>query len=83
MPWIADLILLAAIWGGSFLLTLTTTFLIPVFGVAYGNLFAGEQITPRMALGGLAIPLGTALSLGLLAPRRGAVQTPKKEGGVA
>jgi len=49
---------------------LTTTFLIPVFGVAYGHLFAGEALTLRMALGGLAILLGTALSLGVLTFKR-------------
>ena len=45
---------------------LTSTFLIPVFGVAYGHLFAGEALTLRMGLGGLAILIGTALSLGVL-----------------
>lgn len=49
---------------------LTSTFLIPVFGVAYGTLLANEPFTLRMVLGGLTVVVGTALSLGLLMPRR-------------
>jgi drug/metabolite transporter (DMT)-like permease len=57
---------------------LTVTFLVPVFGVAYGSLFMHEAITPRIIAGGLTIVIGTALSLGLLGrkPAAGAVPAP-------
>jgi drug/metabolite transporter (DMT)-like permease len=42
------------------------TFLIPVFGVAYGSVFLGEVITPVMLVCGGVIVLGTALATGLL-----------------
>jgi drug/metabolite transporter (DMT)-like permease len=42
------------------------TFLIPVFGVAYGSLFLSEVITNSMVLYGAVIVLGTALSTGVL-----------------
>jgi drug/metabolite transporter (DMT)-like permease len=42
------------------------TFLIPVFGVAYGSLFLSEVITSSMVLCGAVIVLGTALSTGVL-----------------
>jgi drug/metabolite transporter (DMT)-like permease len=42
------------------------TFLIPVFGVAYGGLFLSEVITPTMVIFGAVIVLGTALSTGAL-----------------
>jgi drug/metabolite transporter (DMT)-like permease len=42
------------------------TFLIPVFGVAYGGLFLSEVVTPTMLLFGAVIMLGTALSTGVL-----------------
>jgi drug/metabolite transporter (DMT)-like permease len=45
----------------------TVTFLIPVFGVAYGGLFFSEVITGTMLVCGAVIVLGTALSTGLLA----------------
>jgi drug/metabolite transporter (DMT)-like permease len=45
----------------------TVTFLIPVFGVAYGGLFLSEFITGTMLVCGAVIVLGTALSTGLLA----------------
>jgi drug/metabolite transporter (DMT)-like permease len=44
----------------------TVTFLIPVFGVAYGGLFLNEVITGTMLACGALIVLGTALSTGLL-----------------
>jgi drug/metabolite transporter (DMT)-like permease len=44
----------------------TVTFLIPVFGVAYGGLFLNEVITGTMLACGAVIVLGTALSTGLL-----------------
>lgn len=42
------------------------TFLIPVFGVAYGGLFLSEAVTPTMVIFGAVIVLGTALSTGVL-----------------
>ena len=42
------------------------TFLIPVFGVAYGGLFLNEVITTTMVIFGAVIVLGTALSTGVL-----------------
>jgi drug/metabolite transporter (DMT)-like permease len=45
---------------------LAVTFLIPVFGVAYGVLFLGEALTVWMLICGAVIVLGTALATGLL-----------------
>ncbi len=45
---------------------MTVTFVTPLFAVAYGGLFLGEQITPWMVLCGLVIVCGTALSTGLI-----------------
>lgn len=42
------------------------TFLIPVFGVAYGGLIFSEAISPTMLVCGAVIVLGTALSTGAL-----------------
>jgi drug/metabolite transporter (DMT)-like permease len=42
------------------------TFLIPVFGVAYGTILLGEKITLTMVVCGAIIILGTALSTGVL-----------------
>jgi drug/metabolite transporter (DMT)-like permease len=42
------------------------TFLIPVFGVAYGWLFLSEVVTGSMLVCGAVIVLGTALSTGVL-----------------
>lgn len=42
------------------------TFLIPVFGVAYGALLLSEKITLTMVICGAVIVLGTALSTGVL-----------------
>jgi drug/metabolite transporter (DMT)-like permease len=42
------------------------TFLIPVFGVAYGAILLSEQITLTMVVCGAVIILGTALSTGVL-----------------
>ena len=50
--------------------TLTVTFLIPVFAVAYGALLLGETITPWMVGCGAVILIGVALSSGLIDPRR-------------
>src|SRR5450830_699976 len=45
---------------------MTVTFVTPLFAVAYGGLFLGEQITPWMVLCGVVIVCGTALSTGLI-----------------
>ncbi|MCW1967908.1 MAG: DMT family transporter [Anaerolineae bacterium] len=45
---------------------LTVTFLIPAFGVAWGNLFLGEAISWNVLFGSLIILLGMALVLGKL-----------------
>ncbi len=45
---------------------LGVTFLIPVFGVAYGGIFLSETITVSMVVCGLVIVLGTALSSNLV-----------------
>lgn len=45
---------------------MAVTFLIPVFGVAWGRLFLGEPITAQMIAGCLVILLGTALATGKL-----------------
>ena len=46
------------------------TFLIPVFGVAYGAILLNEAITLTMILCGAVIVLGTALATGVLKPTR-------------
>jgi drug/metabolite transporter (DMT)-like permease len=46
----------------------SVTFLIPVFGVLWGILFLGEQLTLNMLMGCAVILLGTSLSTGVLAP---------------
>ncbi|AIY42944.1 Permease of the drug/metabolite transporter (DMT) superfamily [Collimonas arenae] len=40
----------------------SVTFLIPVFGLAWGALFLGEKVTPTMLAGGVVVLLGTALA---------------------
>ena len=42
---------------------LTVTYLIPIFGVAWGALFLGEPLTPAMLVGALVVVLGTVLVL--------------------
>ena len=42
---------------------LTVTYLIPIFGVAWGALFLGEALTPAMLAGALVVILGTVLVL--------------------
>jgi drug/metabolite transporter (DMT)-like permease len=38
---------------------LTVTYLIPIFGVAWGALFLGETISPAMLAGAVLVLLGT------------------------
>ena len=45
---------------------ITVTFLLPVFGTAWGAIFLGERLTPAMLLGCAVILLGTALTTGVL-----------------
>lgn len=50
---------------------ISVTFLIPVFGVLWGWLFLGEQVTQPMLIGCAVILAGTALTTGVLRlPRR-------------
>lgn len=46
--------------------TVTVTFLIPVFGVAYGSVLLGEALSASMLVFGAVIVLGTALATGVL-----------------
>ncbi|TSE19044.1 2A78: carboxylate/amino acid/amine transporter [Tepidimonas alkaliphilus] len=46
--------------------TLTVTFLIPVFALAYGALLLGEPITPWMLVCGAVILVGVALASGII-----------------
>jgi drug/metabolite transporter (DMT)-like permease len=42
---------------------LTVTYLIPIFGVAWGVIFLGEAVTPAMLAGAIVVILGTVLVL--------------------
>ncbi|MGM3273689.1 DMT family transporter [Ralstonia sp. 24A2] len=57
----------------------SVTFLIPVFGVLWGILFLGEQLTLNMVLGCTVILLGTSLSTGVLAPGKKASTANEKD----
>jgi drug/metabolite transporter (DMT)-like permease len=46
---------------------ISVTYLIPVFGLAWGALFLGERVTPLMLMGGAVVLAGTALATGLVA----------------
>jgi drug/metabolite transporter (DMT)-like permease len=50
---------------------ITVTFLVPLFGVLWGALFLAEVPTPGMLAGCAVILAGTALSTGIVAPRKG------------
>ena len=45
---------------------MTVAYLIPVFAVAWGAFFLGEQVTTKMVVACAVILLGTALATGLL-----------------
>ena len=47
-------------------------YLIPAFGVLWGALLLHEPVTVRMLVGCAVILLGTALTTGLVRPRRAA-----------
>ena len=49
---------------------ITVTFLIPAFGVAWGAMFLGEEVTWQMVLGCVVILLGTSIATGVLQPER-------------
>ena len=53
--------------------TLTVTYLIPVFAIAWGALLLGETVTPQMLLGGGLILAGVALANSALVSFRTAV----------
>lgn len=55
---------------------LAVTFVVPVFAMLYGVLFLDETVTAWMLLCGAVIVCGTALSTGLLKPRRGVPRAP-------
>jgi drug/metabolite transporter (DMT)-like permease len=76
------LIVLACIWGWSFLFIKVVlegapptfaslvTYLVPIVGVAAGVLVLGEPFSVRLVLGGLVVVAGVALVQGrLLGPR--------------
>jgi hypothetical protein len=48
--------------------SITVTFLIPLFAVAFGALFLDEPVTVSMIAGGVVIIIGTALATGLVSP---------------
>ena len=48
----------------------TVTFLIPVFGVAWGALLLGEPLTLSLLAGSAVVLAGTALAMGLVRPGR-------------
>lgn len=50
----------------------TVTYLVPLFGIAWGAIFLQEAITPDMILAGCIILLGTTFATGLLPIRRAA-----------
>jgi drug/metabolite transporter (DMT)-like permease len=49
--------------------TLTVTFLVPVFAVAYGVAFLNEHVTSWMLMCAVVIACGVALSTGIVRPR--------------
>ena len=48
--------------------TIAVTFLIPAFGMFWGWVFLGEEVTANMVAGTIVILLGTALTTGLIGP---------------
>lgn len=49
---------------------ISSTFLIPVFGMIFGELLLGEAINSQMLVGALIVLLGTGLSVGLIKPHQ-------------
>ncbi|MSR09079.1 MAG: DMT family transporter [Gammaproteobacteria bacterium] len=54
---------------------MAVAFLIPVFGILWGALVLGEKVTPGMLGGGAVTLLGTALVIGMIGKRHGALPT--------
>jgi drug/metabolite transporter (DMT)-like permease len=50
---------------------LSVTYMIPLFGIAWGWLFLGETVDLPMLMGGAIVVLGTALATGMLRPGAG------------
>ncbi|OZG73745.1 hypothetical protein BTA51_07995 [Hahella sp. CCB-MM4] len=50
--------------------TVSVTFLVPVFAMLWGHVYLAEQITAYMLVGCLVILIGTAFTIGLIAPAR-------------
>jgi drug/metabolite transporter (DMT)-like permease len=46
--------------------TISVTFVIPVFGILWGALFLGEQVSPSLVVGSAIVLLGTALATGAI-----------------
>jgi drug/metabolite transporter (DMT)-like permease len=55
---------------------MSVTFLSPLVAMVSGALYLGEALTLQMLLGCAVVLLGTALSLGLLAPARARIEPP-------
>ncbi|WP_020558262.1 DMT family transporter [Thiofilum flexile] len=78
MSWISIMILGVICTGAAYLIffrliaeigaarTVTVTFLVPLFGIVWGIIFLGEELTWQFVLGALVIIIGTALSTGVL-----------------
>ena len=49
---------------------ISVTFLIPMFGVAWGAIFFGETLNGGAMVGGIIVSIGVALVLGMLPLRR-------------
>ncbi|AHV92660.1 DMT family transporter [Bordetella holmesii] len=80
--WIATVLLAVLCTGAAYVVffrlilvlgptaAVSVTFLVPVFGVFWGVTLLGEALTPSMLTGAAIILAGTALALGLVAPRK-------------
>lgn len=78
MSWLSVLILGVICTGAAYIIyfrliteigaprTVTVTFLVPLFGIVWGIVFLGEELTWQFVIGALVIITGTALSTGVL-----------------
>ena len=48
----------------------TVTFLVPVFGMLFGAVFLGEQLSLTMLVGAVIVLVGTAMAVGVVGARR-------------
>ncbi len=55
---------------------ITVTFLVPVFGTAFGAAWLGERVGLAMIAGGAIVLAGTALATGILPASRPAQRRP-------